>query len=122
VTVWNYVPVVFTKWITNFTVEPQSTTLLNGKSTIITITVHDVNKNPVVPGTELSISSDLGALSTTKITTDDLGQIKYTFSLTNNLDPINDTPGNTVVTVKLKNKNHELQVSTVPIFMSLSSN
>jgi len=122
VTVWNHIPIVFTKWITTFTVEPAKTSLLNGQATDITITVHDVNKNPVVPGTELSISSELGALSTTKITTDDLGQIKYTFQLMNNLDPLNDTPGNTVVTVKLKNKNHELQVSTVPIYMSLSSN
>jgi hypothetical protein len=121
VTVWNYVPVVFTKWISVFTAEPATTNLLNGQSTIITITVHDTNKNPVIPGTEITITTDLGAISTSKITTDDLGSIKYYVTLTNNIDPINGTPGNTVVTVKLKNKNHELQVSTVPIYMSTST-
>lgn len=121
VTVWNYVPVVFTNWISVFTAEPATTNLLNGQSTVITITVHDENMNPVILGTELSLSTDMGVLSTTKITTDDLGRIKYYVTLTNNIDPINGTPGNTVVTVKLKNKNHELQVSTVPIYMSTST-
>jgi adhesin/invasin len=117
VTVWNYVPIVFSKEVAVFTATSESTTLLNGRSTVIHVTIQDSNGNPMVGGSTLEFSSPLGALSTSKITTNALGGTKYTVTLTNNIDPINGTPGNTVVTVRFKGANGETTCSTVPIYM-----
>jgi hypothetical protein len=119
VTVWNYVPIAFSRQVTTFTVEPGTTTLLNGKSTDITITIHDFNNNPVMGGSTLEFSTALGSLSTTKVTTNSPGTNTYRVSLTNDIDPINDTPGNTVVTVKLTSPNGNLTETSAPIYMDI---
>lgn len=121
VSAWNYVPIVFSRQVSVFTVVPAENTLLNGRSTEITVTVYDTNGNPIVGGSTLEFSTALGSLSTSKITTNSPGTTEYTFTLTNNLDPINDTPGNTVVTVKLTSSNGEVTKTSIPIYMSTST-
>ena len=121
VTVWNYVPIVFSREVSTFEVTPESVTLLNGRSTVITVTIHDINGNPVVGGSTLEFSSAMGSLSSSKITTNALGGTKYTVTLTNDLDPINSTPGNTVVTVKFKGSNGELTQSSAPIYLDTAT-
>ncbi len=117
VTVWNYVPIVFSKEVSTFQVTPESVNLLNGSSTVIHVKLHDSNGNPVVGGSTLDFSTTLGTLSASRITTNALGGTNYTVTLTNDIDPVNATPGNTVVTVKFKGANGEETRSTVPIYM-----
>ncbi|MFA6471017.1 MAG: invasin domain 3-containing protein [Candidatus Latescibacterota bacterium] len=124
VTSWNYVPIVFSKQIdvnTGFSVLPATSTLLNGQSTDINIIVMDINGNPVAGGSAIEITSSLGSISTTKITTNSPGTTTYKVSLTNNLDPLKDIAQNTVITVKLTGPNGEYIKQSTPIFMSLAS-
>jgi chorismate mutase len=124
VTAWNYVPVIFSQQvdITNgFTVMPAITNLLNGESTDIDITIMDTNGNPVVGGSTIDITSPLGALSPARITTNTPGTTHYSVTLTNDLDPLNDTAQNTVVTVIVKGPNGQYSKQSVPIFLSLAA-
>jgi hypothetical protein len=124
VTAWNYVPVVFSKQVdvdTGFSVTPVITNLLNGESTDIDIMIMDPNGNPVAGGSTIDISSPLGSLSASKITTNTPGITRYTVSLTNNLDPLKDIAQNTVITVTLKGPNGQYSKQSVPIFMSLAT-
>lgn len=120
VTAWNYVPVVFSLQVSTFTVVPASTSLLLGQSTDITITVRDVNGNPVCGGSKISVSSKLGTISTTSITTNSPGVTQYSVTLTNDLDPDNDTAGDTVVTVTVDSPNGGYSQHSVPIYMSMT--
>ena len=45
----------------------------------------------------------------------------YEVTLTNDLDPLSDSSGDTVVTVELKGPNGEKTVTSVPIYLSISS-
>ncbi len=121
VTVWNYVPIVFSQRVTTFTVTPSQSTVLRGQSTDIAVTVHDQNGNPIMGGSTIEFSTQMGALSTAKITTNAPGATRYTVTLTNDLDPLNDNAGNTVVTVRVKGPNGEYTEQSTPIFLSLSS-
>jgi hypothetical protein len=121
VTVWNYRPIVFSQEVSMFTVDPGLTTVLRGESTDITVMVHDLNGNPIVGGSTIEFSTQMGVLSTAKITTYTPGVTVYTVTLTNDLDPLVDTAGNTVVTVRVKSPNGEYTKQSVPIFMSVSS-
>jgi len=121
ITVFNIGQVVFSMPVYVFTVEANKDTLNVGESTSILITIHDVNGNPVVGESTLTISSASGAVSTKSITTTDPGQITYHTTLSNDLDPLYDTPGSTVVSVKLESPNGGYTVESAPIYLTISS-
>jgi len=121
VTVWNYTPVVFSLKVSTFTAVPATNILYKGQSTVITITIHDSNGNPVMGGSEMTLSSTLGELSTKTLTTGSPGDTTYKATLTNNLDPLSDTSGDTIVSVKLTSPNGDKTVASIPIYMSTSS-
>ena len=77
VTVWNYAQIVFSRQVLTFTVVPDVNLLGVGQSTTLAITIKDVNGNPVVAGSELSISTTVGALSKRTMITADPGQTTY---------------------------------------------
>ena len=60
-------------------------------------------------------------LSKEKITTDDPGRTTYTVTLTNDLDPVTQTPGNTVISVELNSPNGSDTVDSAPIFLSTTA-
>jgi hypothetical protein len=119
VTVWNYVPIVFSEPVAIFTVIPVSTSLPNGTSTSIEVTISDYNGNPLMGGSTIAFTSALGSLSTPSITTTSPGRVTYHVSLTNDLNPLTATPANTVVTAKLTSPNGAFTQSSVPIFMDI---
>ncbi len=121
VTVWNYAPVVFSRNVSTFTVVPAANSLLRGVSTVVTITIYDINGNPIMGGSEMTISSTIGELSAKILTTGSPGETTYKITLTNNLDPLSDAAGDTVVSVKLTSPNGNKTVASIPIYMSLSS-
>lgn len=121
VTVWNYVPIVFSNQVSTFTVAPDVATLYRGQSTTVRIRIHDNNGNPVMGGSSLTISSSQGNLSTNKITTTTPGRVEYQVTLINDLDPDIDEPGNTVITVNLESPNGDFVQTSTPVFMSLST-
>ena len=121
VTVWNYTPVVFSLKPTTFTAVPATNILYKGQSTVITITLHDINGNPMMGGSEMTLSSTLGALSAKTIETGSPGDTTYKVTLTNNLDPLSDTSGDTIVSVDLKSPNGNKSVASIPIYMSTSA-
>ena len=122
VTVWNYTPVVFSLNVSTFTVVPATNILYRGQSTVITITIHDINGNPVMGGSEMTLSTTIGELSTKILTTGSPGDTTYKITLTNNLDPLSDSSGDTVVSVKLTSPNGgDKTVASIPIYMSISS-
>ncbi|MBN1294488.1 MAG: Ig-like domain-containing protein [Candidatus Latescibacteria bacterium] len=120
VTVWNYAPIVFSLAVDTFDVDAGASILYRGQSTVITITIHDINGNPVMGKSEMTIKSSLGTLSNSSITTGSPGKTRYTVTLTNNLDPLNDTSADTVVSVTLTSPNGNLTASSIPIYMSIS--
>ncbi|MBT4484380.1 MAG: hypothetical protein HOC71_11970, partial [Candidatus Latescibacteria bacterium] len=123
VTAWNYGLVVFSGPVSTFTVDSSKNTLYVTESATITITVHDQNGNPVVGGSEISLSTTLGSLSTDSITTGDPGVTVYTATLTNDLNPLlsGATSGSAVVLVELSSPNGNYIVESFPIFLSISS-
>ena len=105
VIVWNYVPIIFSLGVDTFTVVPDLTTLGVGEITYITVTIQDMNGNPVVGGSEIAFETTLGALTDTRIETGTPGRTQYRIALTNNLDPDTDEPGETVITARLTSPN-----------------
>ena len=121
VTVWNYTQVIFSTNVSVFRVVGDTTSLNIGEVAQITITIHDYNGNPVVKDSELTIATTDGALSTSSITTGDPGQVTFTTTLTNDLDPLVDSPGNAVISVSLDSPNgvHTAQIEN-PIYLTIS--
>ncbi len=120
VIVWNFVPIVFSLNVSTFTVVPDAFTLNVGETTYITVTVHDINGNPVVGGSEISFETKLGVLSESRITTGSPGRTQYRIALTNNLEPDTDDPGEAVVTARLTSPNGD--VTTISDKISLTIN
>ncbi|MCE5251014.1 Ig-like domain-containing protein [bacterium] len=120
VTVWNFVPIIFSLGVSTFEINTEPEILYNGETAIFEIVVHDVNGNPVVGGSEITFASAKGVLSTSKIVTNSPGEIRYTVSLTNNLDPEKDKAGNTVVTATLASPNGKATASDA-IYLSLGT-
>ncbi|MFC1608445.1 Ig-like domain-containing protein, partial [Candidatus Latescibacterota bacterium] len=123
VSVWNYVPVIFSLDVSEFSlaaVPAAPDTLYRGASRTFEVTVHDSNKNPIVGGSEISFKTLAGNLSVTSITTNSPGEIKYYVDLTNDLDPLNDVPGATVVSAALTSPNGNTTASA-GIYMSIST-
>jgi len=121
VTVWNYTPIIFSFAPTTFTVESAAPTVYRGETATITITLRDANGNPVMGGSELKLSSKIGSLSTATITTASPGSTVYTVALTNDLDPLSDLPGNTVINVALTSPNGDVTVTSAPIYMDTNT-
>ena len=115
--VWAVCNVVFSGDITTFTVSTDRTVLHPGESATISIVVHDINGNPIVPGSVISAKASAGELSWDRFRTDDPGSDFYSVQLTNNLDPTdpNAKPTATPVTIKIESENGNVQASTVPI-------
>ncbi|NOZ56487.1 MAG: hypothetical protein GXO73_06830 [Calditrichaeota bacterium] len=115
--VWAVCNVVFSGDITTFTVTTDRTVLHPGESATISIVLHDINGNPIVPGSTISAKASAGELSWDTFRTDDPGSDFYTVQLTNNLDPTdpNAKPTATPVTIKVESQNGNVQASTVPI-------
>ena len=107
--------------LVSLTITANKDTVYRGDKTDIIITIHDMNENPIVGGSTLTLSSTLGTLSQRSITTGDPGQIKYHVTLTNDLDPLaGDNPGYAVVTVKLESPNGSGSIEK-SVYLSTSS-
>jgi len=84
---WSVTNLVFSGGIAVFDIQVSDTELSPGESAIVTIDIYDVNGNPIVAGSEISLSASAGELSWTSLTTDDPGVTRYVALLTNDLDP-----------------------------------
>ena len=119
VVVWNFVPIVFSQQVNTFTVVPNVSSIDIGETATFTITIMDVNGNPVVGGSEISIDATYGTLSTREITTASPGRTRYTVSLTNTLDYLTDVATNAVVTVSIDSANGNFTASSAPIILTV---
>ncbi|MDZ7372352.1 MAG: hypothetical protein ONB23_00140 [candidate division KSB1 bacterium] len=117
VKVWNVCNVVFSGPISTFVVTADRDTLYPGESATITIVIHDQNGNPIVPGSRIMAEAAAGKLSWSDLTTDDPGRVRYSLTLTNNLDPTDPEarPTATPVTVRVQSRNGNVEASTPPI-------
>jgi len=84
---WAVTNIVFSGLITTFTVQTSATVLLPGESAVIDFEIYDINGNPIVSGSEITISASAGNLSWSSLSTSDPGVTAYQVVLTNNLDP-----------------------------------
>lgn len=84
---WSVTNVVFSGGISFFDIQVSDTLLSPGESATITFDIYDVNGNPMVAGSEISLTASAGELSWTSLTTDDPGITRYVVLLTNDLDP-----------------------------------
>jgi hypothetical protein len=122
VTVWNYTQVIFSLPVYTFTVSANNYLLDIGEVAAITIRIQDSNGNPIVHDSEVSIATTKGSLSTTSVTTGDPGRTLYMTTLTNDLDPLHDTPGNAVITVRLQSHNgdHTIEIDN-PVYLTINA-
>jgi len=104
---WAVAELVFSGAISTFTVATSATDLAPGESAVISFTIYDVNGNPIVPGSEITVRSNGGALSWTTLITSDPGQTHYQVTVTNNIDPSdpNARAFSTPVTINVKSEN-----------------
>lgn len=116
---WNYVPIVFSLSVNTFTVTTDKTEIHLGETAKLTVTIHDVNGNPVVGGSTIDITSEIGALSPKSIETSSPGKTTYYVYLTNDKDSQFDTPENAVVSVKLTSPNGNITLSSPPILLDV---
>lgn len=119
---WSVTNVVFSGGIDVFNIEASDTELSPGESAIITIDIYDVNGNPIVAGSEISLQASAGELAWTSLTTDDPGVTRYVVSLTNNIDP-NDPEAqeeSTSVTVTVTSENGNVINSSPTINLRLN--
>lgn len=121
VKVWDYVPIIFSLDVTTFEIEVEKTFMYIGETIFVTITIHDINGNPIAGGSMIKIDTAFGGLSTSQIETDSPGTTTYRVALTNNLDPAVDKAGDTVVNVTLESPNGNITDISEPVFMSLLS-
>jgi hypothetical protein len=120
--VWSVTSLVFSGRIAVCETSVSSDTLAPGESSIISFKIYDENGNPIVPGSEINISVNGGALSWSSLTTDDPGITHYSVSLTNNLDP-NDPDArevSTPVTISVNSENGRVIKSTEVIHLRLN--
>ena len=120
--VWSVTSLVFSGVITTCEATPSSTSLAPGESSTISFKIYDVNGNPIVPGSDISIGVQGGALSWSALTTDDPGSTHYSVSLTNNLDPSDPDAREifTPVTITVISENGRIVKSTQPIHLRLN--
>lgn len=119
--VWDVTNVVFSGIITTFYAEVTDTVIYPGESSTIRFTIYDINGNPIVPGSRITITTDAGKLSWKELVTGDPGKTKYSVSLVNNLDP-NDPDARETATslgIRVEGKNGTEVISTRPIQLKL---
>ncbi len=119
---WAVTNSVFSGLINVFTVTASDTALSPGESATIDFEIYDENGNPIVPGSEITVSSTAGNLSWTSLTTADPGATRYQVLLTNNLDPSDPNAKETAtpVTVHVNSQNGNLVQSSGTIQLKLN--
>lgn len=118
---WAVTGLVFSGAITTFDIQVSSTNLAPGQSAAIDFKIYDINGNPIVGGSEISILANSGELSWVNLVTGDPGITHYQVLLTNDLDP-NDpdsVPKTTTVTIVVNSDNGRRSRSSVPINLNL---
>ncbi|MFQ5637016.1 MAG: Ig-like domain-containing protein [bacterium] len=120
--VWSVTNVVFSGHIDVFDISVSDTVISPGESTVISFRIYDENGNPIVPGSEISISANGGTLSWSSLTTSDPGITHYNVLLTNNLDPTDPDarPVTTPVTIVVNSQNGNLIRTSEPIDLILN--
>ncbi len=117
--IWSVTNLVFSGRITTFNILVSKTVLHPTESAFIDFQVYDINGNPIVPGSVISITAEGGKLSWSSMTTDDPGITHYQVILTNNIDP-NDPeakPVTTPVTILVESQNGRVLKMTHPIHL-----
>lgn len=119
---WAVAELIFSGGISTFTVSTSATDLAPGESAVIDFTIYDVNGNPIVPGSEITISSNGGVLSWTSLVTSDPGQTHYSVTITNNIDPLDPSARafSTAVTIDVKSENGNVVQSSPIINFNLN--
>ncbi|MFQ5823952.1 MAG: invasin domain 3-containing protein [bacterium] len=120
--VWSVTNLIFSGVITVFDIEVSDTDLSPGEVALITFKIYDVNGNPIVPGSEISVQANAGELSWSSISTSDPGVTEYTVLLTNNIDPTDPEaqPATTPVTIIVNSQNGNVINSSEPINLNLN--
>jgi hypothetical protein len=121
VTVWNYVPIIFSLQVSTFEIESDKDIVYLGQTATITVTVHDKNGNPVMGGSKLTFETSNGVLSTKEIITNAFSGTEYRISLLNNLDPDVDQATDTIVSVKLDSPNGKMSSFSQPIHLEITA-
>ena len=117
--VWNTVPVVFSMNITA-NAETSKDSLRIGEEAVITITVMDINGNPVIFGSTIRLTTtNGGSVSPTIITTYDPGSPIYVIVLTNNLTTLG-TATSTRVNISITSDNGTGNIKSPPIWLYTS--
>ena len=116
---WAVANLVFSGAITTFTVEVDSTDLSPGGTAVITFEIYDVNGNPIVPGSEITVRSSAGELSWTSLSTSDPGTTRYQVALTNDIDPDAEA-AITLVTIQVISANGNPVQSSAAIRLNLN--
>jgi hypothetical protein len=119
VVAWNYVPIIFSLPVSTFTVTTDKNTIHLGETAVLTIRLYDINGNPVVGGSTLTIASDVGAVSPASIETASPGSTTYKVSITNNKDPQFGISGNAVVSILLTSPNGNVSITSPPILLDV---
>lgn len=119
---WAVANLIFSGGITTFTVEVDSTDLSPGQSAVVTFEIYDVNGNPIVPGSEITVRSSAGELSWTSLSTSDPGATRYQVALANNIDPTDPDAQATVtfVTMQVNSANGNVVRSSAAISLNLN--
>ncbi|MFQ6113148.1 MAG: invasin domain 3-containing protein [bacterium] len=120
--VWSVTSLVFSGLINVFDIQVSDTDLSPGESAVITFKIYDVNGNPIVPGSEISIRSSAGELSWTSLKTSDPGITHYQVLLTNDIDPTDPDaqPATTSVTIEVRSANGNVIKSSESINLKLN--
>jgi adhesin/invasin len=120
--VWAVADLVFSGAIYVFDIQVSDTALSPGESSLITFKIYDINGNPMVPGSEISIKANAGELSWAALTTSDPGVTHYQVLLTNDLDPTdpNASPTTTTVTISVNSENGNAIKTSEPIDLNLN--
>lgn len=118
---WSVTNLVFSGGINTFDIEVSTDTISPGESAMVTFEIYDVNGNPIVAGSEISIQASDGELSWTSLSTSDPGVTEYQVLLTNNLDPTDPEaqPTSTAVTITVKSSNGNVIKSSDVIHLTL---
>ena len=120
--IWGVTNVIFSGEIGTFYTEVSDTLLLPSESSIITIHLYDINGNPIVPGSSISLIAEAGKLSWSEFRTGDPGKTIYRATMVNNLDPNNPDAKEATVSigVRVESENGTVVTSTVPIQLKLN--
>ncbi|MCZ6820263.1 MAG: hypothetical protein O7G31_12355 [Calditrichaeota bacterium] len=119
---WAVTSVVFSGLISTFNLAVFPTDLSPGEAAIIDFEIYDVNGNPIVPDSQITILASAGSLSWNSLATSDPGTTTYQVSLTNDIDPSDPDAKatSTSVAIQVTSVNGNVIGSTVPINLNLN--